>query len=199
MENKERVKKANTVLMNTETLDIKRETIIGARRFENYFWAIALFIGGSGFIIASLSSYYKIQLLPFASPADINFIPQGIVMLGYGLLAIGFAVYITVTIIWDLGGGYNEFDKANETIRLIRRGFPGKNRNILLSYALTEIKSIEVEISEGLNPKRTIYLATKDQRRIPLTGVGQPLPLTEIEEKAINLAKFLNVPYNLVK
>jgi uncharacterized membrane protein YsdA (DUF1294 family) len=183
--------------MNTES--IKRETIIGARRFENYFWSTALFIGGLGFILASLSSYYKKQFLPFGFSTTINFIPQGILMLFYGILALGLSSYILLTIIWDLGGGYNEFDKSNETIRLVRRGFPGKDRNILLNYSLSEIKAIEVEIVEGINPRRIIYLSTNDQRRIPLTGVDQPLPLAEIEEKAITLAKFLNLPYNFVR
>nr|YP_003002282.1 photosystem I assembly protein Ycf4 [Aureoumbra lagunensis]ACS36994.1 photosystem I assembly protein Ycf4 [Aureoumbra lagunensis] len=187
--------------MNLEisTDQLKRETIIGSRRFENYFWSIALCIGGSGFILASLSSYFNKQLLPFNALTEINFVPQGLVMLFYGLLGISFSVYITLTIFWDVGGGYNEYDKTNETIRLVRRGFPGKDRNILLNYSFNEIKSIEVEISEGINPKRTIYLTTNDKRRIPLTGVGEPLPLTEIEEKAIDLAKFLNLPYNISK
>jgi hypothetical protein len=37
---------------------------------------------------------------------------------------------------------------------------------------------------------------TIDKRKIPLTDVGQPLPLSIIEEKAITLAKFLNIPYS---
>ena len=187
--------------MNLEmkTDQIKRETIIGSRRFENYFWSIALFIGGSGFILASLSSYFNKQLLPLSAVTEINFVPQGLVMLFYGLLGITFSGYITLTILWDLGGGYNEYDKTTETVRLVRRGFPGKDRNILLNYSFNEIKSIEVEISEGINPKRTIYLTSNDKRRIPLTGVGEPLPLTEIEEKAIGLAKFLNLTYNITK
>lgn len=178
---------------------IKRDPIIGSRRFENYFWATTLFIGGLGFILASLSSYYKIQLIPFngREATELNFIPQGIVMLFYGLLGLIFSFYIILTIIWDLGGGYNEFDKMNSTIRIVRRGFPGENRNILLSYSLNELNSIEVEIRDGINPKRTIYLVTTDQRRIPLTGVGQPLTIMEIEEKAIKLAKFLDLQYNV--
>ena len=178
---------------------IRRETIIGARRFENYVWSLALFIGSIGFILTSISSYYQIQLLPFTQSNTINFKPQGILMLFYGIVGLIFSVYILITIIWDLGGGYNEFDKATNTIRIVRKGFPGKNRYILLNYSLNEIKAIEVEISEGLNPKRTIYLTTTEQRRIPLTGVSQPVSLRILEEKAITLAKFLDIPYNFVK
>ena len=182
-----------------ETNLIKRETILGARRFENYLWTFILFLGSLGFILAGLSSYYKIKIEPFITINSINFIPQGLLMLFYGILGLSFSVWMILTIIWDVGSGYNEFDKINNTVRLVRRGFPGPNRDILLSYSLNEIRTIEVEISEGINPKRKIYLTTNDQRRIPLTGVGEPEPLNIIEERAVTLAKFLNIPYTFVK
>ena len=183
-----------TLRMNTEF--IKRENIIGSRRVENYVWIILLVIGGVGFLLASGSSYFKINLLPFANSIELNFIPQGILMLIYGLGALLVSIYLILIIIWDVGSGYNEFDLSSSTIRLVRRGFPGENRNILLSYPINEIKSIEVEIKEGINPRRAIYLVTIDKRRIPLTGVGEPMPLFTLEEKATTLAKFLNIPYN---
>lgn len=173
-----------------------RENIIGSRRFENYAWTIILFLGGLGFILVSLSSALNIKLLPFINTIDLNFIPQGAVMLFYGILGIGFSIYLALLIFWDVGSGYNEFDKENSTIRIVRRGTPGENRNVLLSYSFNEIKMIEARIREGINPRRTIYLITMDQRRIPLTATGQPLPLFELEKKAIELAKFLEIPYN---
>ena len=112
--------------------EIRQDKIIGSRRFSNYFWSVFLFIGGLGFLLAGLSSYFKINLLPFANPIELNFIPQGILMLVYGTGASLVNIYLILIIFWDVGGGYNEFDLANSTIRLVRRGFPGKNRNILL-------------------------------------------------------------------
>jgi len=35
---------------------------------------------------------------------------------------------------------------------------------------------------------------TKDQRQIPLTRIGEPLLLSSIEEEAVNLSMYLNVP-----
>jgi len=61
-----------------ETDLIKRDDIIGSRRIENYVWILLLTIGGVGFLLASGSSYFKINLLPFANPIELNFIPQGI-------------------------------------------------------------------------------------------------------------------------
>ena len=38
-----------------------------------------------------------------------------------------------------------------------------------------------------------IYLCTNDKRNIPLNPVEQPMALSELENKAANLAKFLDV------
>lgn len=181
---------------NTETL-IKRDIIVGSRRISNYFWSSFLFIGGLGFLLAGFSSYFKINLLPFTNLTEIVFIPQGITMTFYGMLAICLSIYIGLTILWDVGGGYNEYNKVDSIVRIVRNGFPGQNRRILLVYPLNNIKSIKVNVQDGLNPRRTIVLCTKDQRQIPLTAVEQPRPLTELENEATNLAKFLEVNLEL--
>ena len=67
-----------------ETNLVKREDIIGSRRIENYVWIVLLTIGGVGFLLAAGSSYFKINLLPFANSIELNFIPQGILMFVYG-------------------------------------------------------------------------------------------------------------------
>ena len=50
---------------------------------------------------------------------------------------------------------------------------------------MKEIKSVKLSISEGINPKREIYLRTKDQREVPITRVGEPILLSQIEEEAV--------------
>lgn len=171
----------------------RKEKILGSRRFSNYLWACLTFIGGLGFFLSGLSSYIKINLLPVTDSRQLIFIPQGITMIFYGTIGIVLSVYLWLTIIWDIGGGYNEFDLSKGKILIYRLGFPGKNRKIQLIYDIKEIKSIKIIIREGLNPKRKIYLCTKDLKEIPLTHVGGPLKLSKIEAKATELAKFLNV------
>jgi hypothetical protein len=78
--------------------EIRQDKIIGSRRFSNYFWSLFLFVGGLGFLLAGLSSYFKINLLPFANPTELVFIPQGLVMMFYGTLSLGFSIYIIVTL-----------------------------------------------------------------------------------------------------
>jgi len=173
--------------------EIRRDNILGSRRFSNYFWAIFLSIGGISFLLAGISSYFKINFLPFANPRELAFIPQGLVMSFYGTLSLALGIYILVTLLWDIGSGYNEYNKVEDLVKIVRKGFPGTNREILLTYPLTNIRAIGIKISEGLNPKRSVYLCLKDERKIPLTPVQQPNTISNLEEEAADLAKFLDL------
>ena len=173
--------------------EIRQDKIIGSRRFSNYFWAILLLIGGIGFLLVGISTYFKINFLFFVNIDNLVFIPQGLVMIFYGTLSLAISAYLIFTIILDIGSGYNEYDKAQNLIKIIRKGFPGKNREILLTYSLSNVRAIGIKINEGLNPKRNIYLCLKDERNIPLTPVQEPISISNLEEDAANLAKFLNL------
>ena len=173
--------------------NIRQDSVVGSRRLSNYFWTITLGLGGIGFLLAGLSSYLKINLLPFANPTQLVFIPQGLVMTFYGLAALSITTYIGATIIWDVGGGYNEYNKVENLVKIVRKGFPGKNREILLKYSLNSVKSVGIKISEGFNPKRIIYLCLKDERKIPLTPVQEPISISILEEEAADLATFLEL------
>jgi hypothetical protein len=173
--------------------EIRQDKIVGSRRFSNYFWAFFLFIGGLSFLLAGISSYLNVNLLPFANPTELIFIPQGLVMIFYGTLSFSFSIYILLTLVWDIGSGYNEYNKLENLVKIVRKGFPGKNREILLTYPISNIRSIGIKISEGLNPQRSIYLCLKDERKIPLTPVQQPTTISDLEEEAADLAKFLDL------
>jgi len=173
--------------------EIRRDEIIGSRRFSNYFWSFILFSGGVSFLLAGMSSYFKINLLPFTESTELVFIPQGLVMMFYGTLSFGISLYIVATVFLDIGSGYNEYNRIENLVKIVRKGFPGKNREILLTYSLTNVKSIGIKITEGLNPTRSIYLCLKDERNIPLTPVQEPISISNLEEEAASLAKFLNL------
>ena len=173
--------------------EIRRDTIVGSRRFSNYFWAFFLFVGGIGFLLAGISSYLKVNLLPFANPTELVFIPQGLVMMFYGTLSFGISIYIIITLFLDIGSGYNEYNQVEKVVKVVRKGFPGKSREILLTYPLSNVRAIGIKITEGLNPTRSIYLCLKDERKIPLTPVQEPISISNLEEEAANLAKFLDL------
>ena len=172
---------------------IRQDKIVGSRRFSNYFWSFFLFVGGIGFLLAGLSSYFKINFLLFANPTELVFIPQGLVMMFYGTLSLSISIYTLFTVFLDIGSGYNEYNKIENLVKIVRKGFPGKNRKILLTYPLSNVRAIGIKITEGLNPTRSIYLCLKDERKIPLTPVQEPTSISNLEEEAASLAKFLDL------
>src|SRR6476469_7338543 len=133
---------------------VLRQEILGSRRFSSYFFAIIVSIGATGFLLAGISSYLKVNLLPFADPTQLLFIPQGIAMTFYGVAGILLALYLWLVILLDVGGGYNEFNRETGLISIFRRGFLGKNRQIELTCQKEDIQAIRVDVKEGINPRR---------------------------------------------
>ena len=172
---------------------IRRYTVIGSRRLSNYIWAFFIFLGSIGFLITGLSSYFNKDFFFIFNSKNIVFFPQGLIMCFYGFLGLIFSIYLWLTILWSIGGGFNEFNKLDGNIRIFRWGYPGKNRCLILNYPIDQVESIKIELKQGLNPKRMIYLQIRGKKDIPLTRVGQPLTLEEIERQAAELAKFLQV------
>ena len=172
---------------------IIKENIVGARNVNSVVIMIILVVAGTGFFLAGLSSYLNVNLLQLTDTSKIVFIPQGIAMLFYGTGAIGIRIYLILTIVWNIGSGYNEFSKLEEVVRIVRLGFPGKNRTIFLSYEFKNIKNLKFLIKQGLNPRCNILLVLKDKREIPLFPAQFLLNPIETEKKAIQLSNFLNV------
>ncbi|MBF2026696.1 MAG: photosystem I assembly protein Ycf4 [Oscillatoriales cyanobacterium C42_A2020_001] len=174
--------------------NVLRQDIVGSRRWSNYWWAAVVTVGATGFFLAAISSYLKVNLLPFSDPTRLVFIPQGVAMGFYGLAGMLFSLYLWLTIFLDVGGGYNEFNKETGEVKVFRWGFPGKNRRIEVDCKTEDVQAVRVEIREGLNPKRALYLRVKGRRDVPLTRVGQPIALATLENQGAELARFLGVP-----
>jgi hypothetical protein len=203
---------------------IRRYFIIGERRFSNYWWATILLFGAIGFLFTGFLSYLDSKALtneftglnlllynltrssvtnlsvsneggPENLPDSISFFPQGLLMCFYGSLGLLLSFYWWFLIFWNVGSGFNEFNKKEGFIRIFRWGYPGQNRKIDLYYTLKDIESIRVELKQGAftDSQRTIYLKLKGKKEIPLTGIGDPLTIQEIEKQASELANFLQV------
>ena len=204
----------NSNLNNTTQINlIRRYFIIGERRISNYLWASIILIGGIGFLLTGISAYFQFNILNSTSTFLISFFPHGLLMCFYGSLAILLSIYWWLLIYWDIGGGFNEFNKKEGFLRIFRWGYPGKNRRIDLIYLLKDIETIRVELkqNQGLfSSDQTIYvklrknltlldqtkskgLNQKETFEIPLGGIGQPLTLKEIEKQASELANYLQV------
>lgn len=173
---------------------ILKQKVLGARRLSNYWWATVVFVGGVGFLLSSLSSYFKVNLLLLSDPTGLVFVPQGIAMGFYGVAALLLSTYLWLLIAWNVGGGYNEFNRDEGIVRIFRWGFPGENRQVDITRPLEDVQAVRVDIKEGLNPKRALYLRLKGNIEIPLTRIGRPLPLSDLENQGAELARFMRVP-----
>lgn len=183
-----------TTTVVSENNQVLRQRVLGSRRLSNYWWATVISVAGAGFLLASLSSYLKVNLLMLSDPTQLVFVPQGLAMGFYGVAGLLLSLYLWGVIALDVGGGFNEFDRTQGEVRIFRWGFPGKNRRIEFTYKLDDVQAIRVALKDGLNPRRALYLAIKGKGEIPLTRVGQPLPLSELENQGAELARFLEVP-----
>nr|ARW64132.1 photosystem I assembly protein [Chondria sp. (in: red algae)] len=174
---------------------IKIYKILGSRRFSNYWWATIILFGSLSFFLVGISSYLNIYLdkILINISNEFLFIPQGAVMVFYGMTGIFISLFLWYTIILDVGSGYNEFNHDTGLITIFRLGFPGKNRVLKLQYKIQDIAAIRINIQEGLSPKREIYLKIIDNREIPLTKVGEPIALSDIENQAKEISAFLKV------
>jgi hypothetical protein len=198
---------------------IRRYIIVGERRLSNYWWASVIFLGACGFLYTGISAYFgqslfnvifmpQTQLGTQNADFGIPFFPQGLLMCFYGSLGLLLTFYWVLLIFWNVGGGFNEFNKKDGIIRIFRWGYPGKNRKLDFVYPLKDVEAIRVDIKQGFDPQRTIYLRLNSRtevansarsaslnvkREIPLTGISQPLTLKEIEKQASELANFLQV------
>ena len=275
---------------------IRRYSIVGGRRLSNYLWAAILFLGGCGFLLTGISSFFNrnIKLLmptadklnlvstdqPFSlflrsisvlseklfqtwpskimsyvasfvssvstwqdtsqstlsaghhvldkkllfgsqswpighsdnivnSMRNIHqvisenpisdqentlvFFPQGLVLSFYGFLGVSFSFHLLGNLFWEIGGGFNEFHGKDKYVRVFRWGRPGKNRRIDLKYTSEFIENIKVE----LVPRPALFLHLKGEKNIPLTRIGEFIPLEELEAQAAELTSLLQVPLKI--
>ncbi len=130
---------------------------------------------GIGFLLASISSYTGINVLPLGNPSSLLFVPQGIIMGAYGVLANILNFYLWYLVYINYGSGINSFDKTSKLVEIKRKGL-FKDVEVKLNF--DEIKSVKLDISEGFNPRRRIALVLKGKKKaLPLSGAGELKPL----------------------
>ncbi|KAK3430922.1 hypothetical protein EUGRSUZ_E02608 [Eucalyptus grandis] len=170
------------------------ELIVGSRKISNFCWAFILFLGSLGFVLVGSSSYLGKNLISLVPSQQILFFPQGIVMSFYGIAGLFISSYLWCTISWNVGSGYDRFDRKEGIVCIFRWGFPGNNRRIFLRFRMKDIQSIRIEVKEGISARRVLYMEIKGQGAVPLTRTDENLTPREIEQKAAELAYFLRVP-----
>ena len=167
------------------------QSVLGSRRLSNLLVALAVSIGGIGFLLASASSRLGRDLLPVGHPAELIWVPQGLVMGLYGIAAVLLATYLWTVIAIDVGSGSNRFDRVSSQAVISRQGF---RQRIEVVIPLREIQAVKVEVREGISPQRRLALRVQGRRDLPLTRVGEPMPMADLELAGARLARFLAVP-----
>nr|YP_010014321.1 Ycf4 [Ochradenus baccatus]QOI12828.1 Ycf4 [Ochradenus baccatus] len=180
--------------MSWRSKSIWIEFIAGSRKTSNFCWAIILFLGSLGFLLVGTSSYLGRNLISLFLSQQISFFPQGIVMSFYGIAGLFFSSYLWSTILWNVGSGYDQFDRKEGIVCIFRWGFPGQSRRIILRFLMKDIQSIRIEVKGGIYARRVLYMEIRGQGAIPLTRTDENLTTREIEQKAAELAYFLRVP-----
>lgn len=171
--------------------DLLEQPVIGSRRLSNYLVAGMVSLGGVGFLLASASSRFGRDLLPVGHPSELLWQPQGLVMGLYGVAGVMLALYLWWGILVDVGAGSNRFDRGAGQARISRRGF---RRRIDVDIPLRDIQAVKIDIREGLSPRRRLALRINGRRDLPLSPVGEPMPLADLEMAGARLARFLGVP-----
>nr|YP_007317226.1 photosystem I assembly protein Ycf4 [Monomorphina aenigmatica]AFZ88828.1 photosystem I assembly protein Ycf4 [Monomorphina aenigmatica] len=172
-----------------------KELIIEPNKEIKYLFNVVILLGATGFLIVGLSSYLMHNIIFFLDARKIIFFPQGITMLFYGTLGTILSINQFLILILKVGEGYNEFNKLNGTMKIVRKGFPGRNSDIDITYPLTDIEAIRVEIKmDVFNNKQNIFACIKGKNDLPIIQISSPVSIREIEEKASLLASFLKVP-----
>nr|YP_010233656.1 photosystem I assembly protein Ycf4 [Juncus effusus]QSZ78324.1 photosystem I assembly protein Ycf4 [Juncus effusus] len=181
--------------MNWRSKYIWIELLKGSRKTSNFLWFFILFLGSLGFLVVGTSSYLGRNIISVFPSDQILFFPQGLIMSFYGIAGLFISSYLWCTILWNVGSGYDQFDRKEGIVSIFRWGFPGINRRILLRFLMQDIQSIRIQNKEGISPHCILYIEVRGQGAIPLSRTNKTfLTLDKIEEKAAELAYFLSVP-----
>lgn len=89
-------------------------------------------------------------------------------------------------IIWAVGDGFNEYNRATKMVRIFRWGNPGKNRRFDLKVPFDDVAFVELG-----KPSEGIFLRIKGKMNVLLTSRGYLMSEEEIEYRGAELAKFI--------
>jgi hypothetical protein len=102
--------------------EVRQDKIVGSRRFSNYFWSFSL-CWGLRFLLAGISSYFKINLLPFTNTTELVLYHRfSDDVLWNSKLRISISIILTISL--DIGSGYN---KIENLVKIVRKGLGKTN------------------------------------------------------------------------
>nr|YP_010555353.1 Ycf4 [Adinobotrys atropurpureus]UYR21991.1 Ycf4 [Adinobotrys atropurpureus] len=184
------------------------DIVTGCRKPSDFFWASFILLGSLGVLLISASSYYGRNFLSFISsefePELVPFLPQGATITIYGTAGLFLSFSWWLLIFWNVGSGYDFFDKKNRMVCFFRYGFPGKNRRIFLRVRMDDIQSLIIQSKKETKKDSrylssgVLYMQTREQGAIPLTPIDDYYRTPrKVAQKALDLSIFLRVPMEI--
>nr|UWV18833.1 photosystem I assembly protein Ycf4 [Hebestigma cubense var. cubense] len=192
--------------------EVRIDFVTGCRKLSDFFWAFITLVGSLGALLVAASSYHEMNLLYFISPelyfissefeldpGLISFLPQGATITVYATAFLFLSFYLWLTIYWNVGSGYDLFDKKKRIVYFFRYGFPGKNRCIFTRVLMDDIQALIVQ--SKIETKKdgkylrggVLYIQTREQRAFALTPIDDYWTPFQIVQKATELCRFLRV------
>jgi len=166
-------------------IQVRRDSIVGTRKIENYLWALILLVGGIRFItVNSVSDSTGFEIT----------VAQQLVMGLYGYIAVYTSFYLVCSMFWNVGAGYNEYNKEQQLLKITRWGFPGKNRRIHIEIPFSTIQALSIQTEDSLFSRDGVTLQYENGKSLPLLQPNQTLTLDELEAYATQIAFFIQVP-----
>jgi hypothetical protein len=170
----------------------------GSNKLENYIMSSLLVSGGICFYLTGLSVYLNNNLLPFINVQDLKFIPQGFTMMFYGSFFFFLGFFQILTILLNIGSGYIKFDKNTNQIKIVRKGYPGRTKQIFICYSIKQIKSIKILYEYTTKKVQRIFLAFNDGREIPILTTLDPTEFDKSEKNVLKLCENVDIVAEIV-
>nr|YP_010007491.1 Ycf4 [Passiflora rhamnifolia]QNR06334.1 Ycf4 [Passiflora rhamnifolia] len=134
---------------------------------------------------------------PFNKSTRIDVFPHVIVMFLYGIASLFASFYLQCTSWRNGGSGVSDYDQFNQkpgVVCIFRWGYPGPDPRILILFLIKDIEAIRIHYQEGIDQHFMLFLEVRGKGSISLF---RSTDYEIIEEKAYDLADFLDVPINL--
>nr|YP_009670628.1 photosystem I assembly protein Ycf4 [Passiflora lutea]YP_009670684.1 photosystem I assembly protein Ycf4 [Passiflora lutea]QCX29916.1 photosystem I assembly protein Ycf4 [Passiflora lutea]QCX29917.1 photosystem I assembly protein Ycf4 [Passiflora lutea] len=175
------------------------EDFRGSRTKRNFLCAFILFVSSLGFLVLGIFSCRgKNLILSFWSKQIIFYpqgIPQGILILVGGIAGLFISCFLWCQIFYNVGGGYDLFDKKRDIMYRFRWIFPRNNEHYYYESCKFPVKDIElILIKLNFYSKHVLYWETEDS----ILWFYQTFDRKEIEQKGTRLAAFLDVPLKII-
>jgi hypothetical protein len=168
------------------------EEVFEKNKIFKYSLNFAMLGGSLGFLLTGLSSYFNYNFLFFFNAERIIFFPQGITMCFYGFFGTLISLNQVYILALKIGEGFTEFNKNSGLLTIYRKGIFS---DINIVYSLQEIEAIKVDFKNDLfNTSQKILVCIKGKNDIPIIQNDIPIKISELEEKASQIAYFLRVP-----